>query len=90
MPEKAAKNGFEAISKRKYNKFMITDENIELIEKFLKEELHGKELLQFEQKVLQDKEFAQDVQFFKDMNAGLKKTGRQALKKKLQNIDSNI
>jgi len=69
---------------------MITQKNIELIDKYLKGELSEDKLKQFEQKMTDDTEFAKDVHFVQDTAVSVTNIGRREFKKKLQKITSDI
>ncbi len=65
---------------------MVSPKDMELIDRYLNGELSSVELRQLENRMVNDKDFADYVSFAKDLRVSLKHAQRQDLKKKLQNI----
>ena len=65
---------------------MINEQDIELIEKYLFGKLSEKEKTAFEQRLKNDKEFANEVDFMRDLKISSREFGREELKNKLKKI----
>lgn len=65
---------------------MINEQDIELIEKHLFGKLSEKEKTAFEQRIKDDTEFAQEVDFIRDFKICAKEFGREELRNKLKKI----
>ena len=69
---------------------MITEKDIELIDKYLSGELSGSSLAEFEQRLNSDTQFTEEVRFIKDLKVSAKQVGRRELKDKLQSIARTV
>lgn len=65
---------------------MINEQDIELIEKYLFGKLSEQEKTAFEQRLKNDKEFANEVNFMSDLKISSREFGREELKNKLKKI----
>ena len=65
---------------------MIDKNDLELIDRFLKDELIGDELIQIENRLKNDPNFEEALSFSKDIGESMKIVQRTELKKKLQQI----
>ncbi len=65
---------------------MITEKDIELIDKYLSGEHSGSSLTEFEQRLNSDTQFADEVRFIKDLKVSAKHVGRRELKAQLKSI----
>ena len=61
---------------------MVSPKDMELIDRYLNGELSSVELRQLENRMVNDKDFADYVSFAKDLRVSLKHAQRQDLKKK--------
>ena len=63
---------------------MTTNEDIDLIDLYLKGSLPPGEVSGFENRIKTDPAFAEQVQFLKDLGIGIKLSQREELKKKAE------
>lgn len=65
-------------------------ENIELIERFFRQELTPDEMLDFEMRVKSDVDFVKELTAMRDLFYGIKQAARQNLKLELQDIGAEV
>lgn len=65
---------------------MITEKDIELIDKYLSGDLSEAGQKEIELRILQDKDFAETVEFIKNLKTAAKNVGRNELKSKIEAI----
>jgi len=65
---------------------MLSEKDQEFIDKYVNGNLSGDELRQAEERILNDKEFAEQVAFTSDLKKVIKQSEREELKKKLRSI----
>lgn len=65
---------------------MISEQNIRLIENYLFGKLSEHEIIAFEQRIKNDKEFADEVNFMRDLMIGSAELGKNELRNKLKII----
>lgn len=65
-------------------------EDIELIERFFRQELTPDEMLDFEMRVKSDADFVKELTAMRDLFYGIKQAARQNLKLELQDIEAEV
>ena len=85
MPE-TPENNYDGKAKGYLIESMITEKDIELIEKHIFGKSSEQEKNIFEQRIKDDKEFAQEVAFIRDLKISSREFGREELKNKLKKI----
>ena len=66
------------------------DENIDIFEIYLKNELSGEQLSDFEERLISDVSFKKEFEEYKSIKFGLKKHYRKELKAKLSEVDHRL
>lgn len=68
----------------------LQPDNFERIEQYIEGKLSGKALLQFEQQMLEDNAFKEEVEWQQSLIKGIEISAEQALKKKLGAIHQKV